>query len=72
MRCGKSCGVAPLQDDRKGSSLLYDGSARQARGEFWGGEGNPKVGEHGRRKRPHPAQPDPRPYGYEAASKATL
>jgi len=24
-----------------------------------------------RRKRPHSAQPDPRPYGYEAASQAT-
>ena len=23
----------------------------------------------GRRKRPHPAQPNPRPYGYEAASE---
>ena len=40
--------VAPPQDDRKGSSLLYDESAHQARRDevlglpqFWGGTGNP-------------------------------
>ena len=39
--------VTPPQDDRKGSSLLYDGSAQQAQGEevlglpqSWGGAGN--------------------------------
>ena len=29
-----------------------------------------KVGEHGRRKRPHPSQPHPRPYEDEGASEA--
>ncbi len=57
-----------LQGDRKGSPLLYHGSARPACGEFGGGAGNPtlnsEVGVHGRRKRPHP-------YGYEGASQAT-
>ena len=51
--------VAPHQDDRKGSSLLEDGSAHQARGDevlglpqSWDGAGNPslspEVGAHGR------------------------
>src|SRR5205807_5565922 len=36
----------------QGSTLLYNGSACQASGEFWGGTGNPwinsEVGAHGR------------------------
>ncbi len=35
----------------------------------WSREGLPFL--LGRRKRPHPAQPFPRPYGYEGASEAT-
>ena len=57
--------------DRKGSPLLYDESARQACGEActspgWCGQ---SLSAYGRRKRPHPTQLFPRPYGFEGSSE---
>src|SRR5437588_1421741 len=57
--------------DRKGSPLLYHESARQACGEACASPGwcGQSLSAYGRRKRPHPTQLFPRPYGFEGSSE---